>query len=388
MVWILDPAIGNPQRAAMGSANRLKLGLFGANCSSGRAVTMAPERWSGSWPDCVRLAQMADRAGIEFMLPIGRWKGYGGVTDYQGETWETVTWACGLLAKTRRLIVFGTVHAPLIAPLIAAKELVTADHIGEGRFGLNLVCGWNEGEFEMFDATLRDHEARYEYAQEWLDIVKLAWSPQEDFDFAGRFFKSKRARAKPKPYGGTRPLIMNAGASATGQAFAIRNCDALFSNVSRGISFEETANHIGRVRASAQQAGREIDVYTVGVVTCRPTAREAEDYYRHAVVDNADWAAVDNILAMKNITPQTHAPDEFRRIRNHQANGMGGLPLVGDPDSVAQEMARLAAAGLRGIAISFVNYLDELPYFCAEVLPRLARSGLRESQDAGWPASA
>src|SRR6516164_1487376 len=49
-------------RAAMGSTNRLKLGLFGANCSSGRAVTMVPERWSGSWLDCVRLAQVADRA--------------------------------------------------------------------------------------------------------------------------------------------------------------------------------------------------------------------------------------------------------------------------------------------------------------------------------------
>ena len=62
----LDPEIGNGQRAAMGSGNRLKLGLFGANCSSGRAVTTVPERWSGSWPDCVRLAQMADRVGIEF----------------------------------------------------------------------------------------------------------------------------------------------------------------------------------------------------------------------------------------------------------------------------------------------------------------------------------
>jgi dimethylsulfone monooxygenase len=375
----LDREIGSGQRAAMGSANRLKLGLFGANCSSGRAVTMVPERWSGSWPDCVRLAQMADRAGIEFMLPIGRWKGYGGDTDYQGATWETVSWACGLLAKTERLTVFGTVHAPLIAPLIAAKEFVTADHIGEGRFGLNLVCGWNEGEFEMFGATLRDHEARYEYAQEWLDIVKLAWSPREDFDFAGRFFRLQGVRAKPKPYGGTRPLVMNAGASSTGQAFAIRNCDALFSTISRGISFEETARHVSNVRALARQAGREIDVYTVGVVTCRPTAQEAQDYYRHAVVDNADWAAVDSILAMKNITPQTHPPDEFRRIRDHQANGMGGLPLVGDPDLVAQELARLAALGLKGIAVSFVNYLDELPYFCAEVLPRLARAGLRQS---------
>jgi alkanesulfonate monooxygenase SsuD/methylene tetrahydromethanopterin reductase-like flavin-dependent oxidoreductase (luciferase family) len=50
---------------------------------------------------------------------------------------------------------------------------------------------------------------------------------------------------------------------------------------------------------------------------------------------------------------------------------------VGDPDMVAHELAQLAAAGLTGVAVSFVNYLGELPYFCAEVLPRLARSGLR-----------
>jgi dimethylsulfone monooxygenase len=371
--------MNHARRAAMGSANRLKLGLFGANCSSGRAVTMVPERWSGSWPDCVKLAQMADRAGIEFMLPIGRWKGYGGDTDYQGATLETVTWAAGLLAKTKRLTVFGTVHAPLISPLIAAKQFATTDHIGEGRFGLNVVCGWNEGEFEMFGATLRDHETRYDYAQEWLDVIKLAWSPGQDFDFAGRFIALKKVRANPKPFGGSRPLIMNAGASPTGQSFAIRNCDALFSNTSNGISFDETAKYVENVRALARQDGREIDVYTVGVVTCRPSVQEAEDYWRHCIVDNADWSAVDNILAMRNITAETHGAEDFRRLRNHQANGMGGLPLVGNPDSVAQQLARLAAAGLTGIAVSFVNYLDELPYFCAEVLPRLVRLGLRES---------
>src|SRR5207248_2284900 len=201
---------------------------------------------------------------------IGRWKGYGGDTDYQGATFETVTWACGLLAQTRRLTVFGTVHAPLIPPLIAAKEFVTADHIGAGRFGLNVVCGWNEGEFEMFGATLRDHETRYEYAQEWLDVIKLAWSPREDcgqedcgreeFDFDGQFIKLKGVRAKPKPYGGSRPLIMNAGASPTGQAFAIRNCDALFSTISRGISVTETADHGKNVRALARPGGAEIGV--------------------------------------------------------------------------------------------------------------------------------
>src|SRR6202034_594751 len=103
----------------------------------------------------------------------------------------------------------------------------------------------------------------------------------------------KKLRGKPKPYGCTRPLIMNAGASATGQAFAIRNCDALFSNVRHGFSVEETARFVAEMRSRARGHGREIGVYTVGVVTCRPTAREAQEYHRHCIVDHADWAAVD-----------------------------------------------------------------------------------------------
>ncbi|MBV8738834.1 MAG: LLM class flavin-dependent oxidoreductase [Alphaproteobacteria bacterium] len=363
------------ERLALGSRNRFKLGLFGANCSSGRAVTKIAERWSGSWADCLRLAQMADKAGFEFMLPIGRWKGYGGDTDYQGETFETVTWAAGLLAATRRLTVFGTVHAPLIHPVIAAKQFVTADHIGEGRFGLNLVCGWNEDEFDMFGAALREHAERYDYAQEWLDTVKRAWGEEAEFEVEGRFLHLKQVRAKPKPFGGSRPIIMNAAVSPTGQAFAIRNCDALFSNASLGKLDAFTA-HVSNVQAQARVQHRDIEVYTVGVVTCRPSHSEAQDYYRYCVIDNADWAAVDHIMAMRGVTRDAY-PEDFAERRLYQANGMGGLPIVGDPDQVAAGLQHIHAAGARGIALSFVNYLDELPFFCTEVLPRLARMGLR-----------
>jgi alkanesulfonate monooxygenase SsuD/methylene tetrahydromethanopterin reductase-like flavin-dependent oxidoreductase (luciferase family) len=366
-------------RMAMYNNNALKIGLFGANCSSGRAVTMVPERWSGKWPDNLRLARMADEVGIDFMLPIGRWKGYGGDTDYQGATLETVTWACGLLASTQRLTVFGTVHAPLFHPVIAAKEFVTADHIGQGRFGLNVVVGWNEDEFEMFGVKQREHEARYEYGQEWLDAIKRMWSEENEFNFAGEYITLKRVRAQPKPFGGTRPLIMNAGASATGRAFAVRNCDAFFTQASR-TSLEETAERVRSAKREGQQHGREIDVYTVGVITCRPTQQDAEDYYRHCIVENADWSAVDTILAKKSITPEAVGWNEFRRQRMHYANGMGGLPLVGDPDRVAGQLVGLSRAGLRGIGVSFVDYLGELPYFAAEVLPRLERMGVRQSE--------
>ena len=323
---------------------------------------------------------MADEAGIDFLLPVARWKGYGGTTDYQGTTLETLTWASGLLASTKRITVFGTVHAPLFNPVIAAKECVTADQIGEGRFGLNLVVGWNEDEFEMFGVQQREHEARYEFAQEWLDVLKLMWSPQEEFDFAGHFLKLKGVRAKPKPVSGTRPLIMNAGASATGRAFAVKNCDAFFMQASR-VSIAETAVNVQKAKDLGQQHGQDIGVYSVGVVTCRRTQKEAEEYYNHCIVENADFSAIDGILAKKNITLASHGAEEFDRQRKHYANGMGGLLIVGDADRVTNTLAELSSAGLNGMAISFINYLEEMPFFCDEVLPRLERLGLREARN-------
>jgi alkanesulfonate monooxygenase SsuD/methylene tetrahydromethanopterin reductase-like flavin-dependent oxidoreductase (luciferase family) len=364
-------------RRAMYANNKLQIGLFGANCSSGRAVTLVPERWSGNWPDNKRLAIMADDAGIDFLLPIGRWKGYGGDTDYQGTTLETITWATGLLGATKRITVFGTVHAPIFNPVVAAKEMVTADHISEGRFGLNIVVGWNEGEFDMFGVEQREHEDRYEYAQEWIDVIKMIWSDREDFNFDGKYLHMKGIRGKPKPFGGTRPVIMNAGASATGQAFAVKNCDAFFLQASR-TSLGDTQQKVRAAQAAARDQGREIGCYTVGVVTCRPTKKEAEEYFHHCIVEQADWKAVGLILGLKNISPETVGMEEYLLKRSQYAQGMGGLPIIGDPDLVASQIADLSKAGLTGIALSLLNYADELPYFCDEVIGRLERMGIRE----------
>ena len=133
-----------------------------------------------------------------------------------------------------------------------------------------------------------------------------------------------------------------------------------------------------RAKDAAVAQGREIGCYTVGVVTCRPTKKEAEEYFHHCIVERADWNAVDSISGMKNITPQTVPMEEFLKQRNGYAQGMGGLALVGDPDQVAAQLADLSKAGLTGIAISLVNYLNELPYFCDEVIGRLERMGLRQ----------
>ena len=359
------------------SRNRFKLGFFGTNCSSGLACTTVSERWSGTWEDNLALARMADAAGIDFMLPVGRWKGYGGDTNFMGATLETTAWACGLLANTERITVFATVHAPLVHPVFAAKQFVTADHIGHGRFALNIVCGWNQGEFAMFGVEQREHDERYEYGAAWLEAIGRMWSERRPFDCENPFFALEHVEAEPKPYGGTRPIVMNAGSSTAGRAFGARYCDVLFRSCR---TIAQGAEDVQGTLAEARSYGREIGVYTTAYVVCRPTTRAAQEYERHVTDVNGDWGAIDhhlNVSRANNHTLRGMTDDEFAIHRRAQAIGHGGYPLVGDPDHVAAEIARIAGAGFGGLAFSMVNYRDEFPYVREEVLPRLERLGLR-----------
>ncbi len=104
----------------------LKLGLFSANCSSGLAVTKVAERWQATWDDNLRLARLADDVGIDFMLPIARWVGYGGDTNFHGGVLDPVALAAALLAETKRLVVFATIHTVFHHPLVAAKAMAPA----------------------------------------------------------------------------------------------------------------------------------------------------------------------------------------------------------------------------------------------------------------------
>ena len=359
---------------SMSNGNRFKLGLFAANCSSGMAVTTVPERWDASWESNLRLARMADEAGIEFMLPIARWRGYGGSTDFEGSTLETITWAAGLLANTKQLTVFGTVHAPLVHPIFAAKQMVTVDHISEGRFGLNVVCGWNQDEFDMFGIEQRPHDVRYDYGQEWLDVVRGVWRNEAPFDYEGTFLELRNIVGDPKPYGGTEPVLMNAGSSGAGRSFAARNCDFLFTVL---IDPETGTQDVKDIKQLAQGFGREVNVFTTTYVVCRPTDEEARAYHHHYVDDNADWDAVDKLMELQGLHAQSFPPEAFQLFRDRFAGGHGVYPIIGSPDTVAAELERIHGAGFVGATLSFVNYADELPYFAQEVLPRLEAKGLR-----------
>ncbi len=138
----------------MFAAGQFLLGTFASNCSGGMSVTKVPERWDNSWNNNLKLARLLDDAGIDFMLPIARWIGYGGETNFHGNVLETMTWAAGLLASTRNINVFATIHTAANHPAVVAKQIATIDQISNGRVGLNIVAGWNQPEYEALGLNL------------------------------------------------------------------------------------------------------------------------------------------------------------------------------------------------------------------------------------------
>lgn len=355
--------------------NKLKLGLFSPNCSSGMAVTKVSERWDNSWDNNIALAKLADEAGIEFILPIARWIGYGGETDFHGSVLETITWATGLLAHTQRINVFATVHTAFFHPFVAAKQLATADQFGKGRLGLNVVAGWNKPEYDSFGIDLpSNHADRYALAQEWFDYVRAVWNHQGPFDWDGRFFKGKGIYAFPRPYDG-QLAIMNAAGSGEGREFAVRNADFLFCI---SIDLAQSKSEVSAIKEKSRALGRDTGAFTLSHVVCRPTQKEAADYYRWYSEENADWSAVDNLMALQGLHAQSFPEEALRTMRGRFAAGHGTYPLVGDPDSIAEEMSRITKSGFAGTTLSFVDYVKELPFFRDEVIPRLERMGLRQ----------
>lgn len=364
------------RNAALHNQNKLKLGVFTANCDGGQAATKVPERWQATWGNNLELARMLDDAGIEFMLPVARWNGYGGETNFQRSSLETITWATGLLAHTRQITIFGTVHTFLTHPLFAAKQCVTADLIGGGRFGLNIVCGWNEPEYRAFGIPMLDHDQRYVQGEEWWQVIERAWGDEEIFDHDGDCYHLRGVEAFPKPWGGARPVTMNAGSSAAGKAFAARNCDMTLQLI---IDPERSRDEVAAIKQMAHGRGRPVQVMGTTYLVCRPTQKEAEDYHHYYVDENADWPAAENLMSGFIPTGTQSMPPELLQIyRRRFAGGHGTYPIVGDPDFVANEFKRIADAGFAGTTIAFVNYLDEFPYFATEVLPRLEAMGLRQ----------
>ena len=358
--------------------NKLKLGLFGVNVSNGCAITTAEDRHTVTWPTNLAIAQTADKYGYEAMVPVARWRGFGGESNFNGTNFETYTWAAGLGQATKDICVLTTSHVPTIHPIVAAKQATTVDHITNGRFALNIVCGWFTPELEMFGVPQMEHDTRYDHAAEWVEVMKLLWSRDEDFDYEGKFIKVNKGFAMPKPVQKPFPALMNAGGSEKGRHFAAKHCDIAFVVLTSHNLDEGRAQIDAFRRLAREEYGREIQIWGNGYVVHGDTQQEADAELNRYVMEKGDEQAVERLMQVVGLQSHvfpTHVLDWFRF---HLKAGWGGYPLVGTPDRIAGELSKLSDIGFDGILLSWVDYLAGLERWNKEVMPLLEQAGLRQ----------
>jgi alkanesulfonate monooxygenase SsuD/methylene tetrahydromethanopterin reductase-like flavin-dependent oxidoreductase (luciferase family) len=360
-------------RPAIFDDNQLKLGLFSANASGGTTMIHG----SGlkiEWDHQVSIARKADAMGFELIVPVARWRGFGDAenTNFNGTTYEAFTWAAGMAAMTERTMVFATAHVPLIHPIAAAKMATTVDHISGGRFGLNLVMGWFTPEMNMFGVDQYEHDTRYAYGKEWLEIANRLWAGDVPFDYDGEFFQLKGVEGAPTPIQ-PRPVLVNAGVSPTGMDFAAGEVDFLFGSPT---GVEAAGELASKFRAVARDSySREVGVITLATVFCRDTEEEARAAHEQAI-ENGDWDCADQAMEALHIDNASFE-DHLRDFQKQFVIGFGSHAIVGSPEQVAEQLAQLSAVGVDGLLMSFVDYDAELDHFASRVMPLLREAGLR-----------
>lgn len=372
--------------------NDLKLGMFATNCAHGGSVTAAERSFEPSMAHNVELAARADEIGFEMLTPLARWKGLGGSIDFNGQSMESITWAATVAQHTDSAAVFATVHVPMMHPLVVAKQAATIDHASDGRFALNVVSGWFRAETEMFDVDILEHDRRYDRTHEWTELLKLAWTEQ-GFDYDGEFYRIEPDRElaasmrgdytaggymSPKPVQSPHPPMMNAGSSEAGREFAARHADLAFTPL---FDPAEIAGTVDNYRDRARSHGRDpadLQVMSNGLCVVKPTQAEAEATYDRILAD-ADEDAAHNLMDQIGIECETFDPDTFDRIAERFVAGYGGYPIVGDPETVADELVAISDAGLAGMLLIFFDYRESLDLFADEVLPMLEAAGVREA---------
>lgn len=357
----------------------LKLGVFGLNVTSAGAVTASPDRHEIDWDQNVRLVQMAEQAGFEAAIPFSRWRGFEGRTNPWGQSFDPYTWAAALAALTSRITLFATSHCLTVSPVMAAKQIATIDAISHGRVGLNVVAGWFAKELAMFGVQALDHDARYAYSEEWLDVVLRLWDGDEDFDHRGTWLSVENGYSRPGPVQFPHPPIMNAAFSPRGHRLAARYADLSFVSAFDAAGARAKVDEIRRVAAGF---GREQSAWMAASVVCADTDHEAQALLARWSDLDADEVAVRN--AIDWTMGGTNMPDEqHRQLAQALATTMAGYPLVGTPDRIAGQLAELSAAGVDGVALTWMNYENGLPRFIDEVLPILEHDHIRHAGVVG-----
>ncbi|WP_332878855.1 LLM class flavin-dependent oxidoreductase [Massilia sp. S19_KUP03_FR1] len=385
-----------------------------------------PDHW-------VELAQLLERGGFDAIFladVLGVYDVYAGSVDAALRHGVQVPLndplaLVPLMAHATRRLGFGVTAALTYEhPYTFARRISTLDHLTRGRIGWNIVTGYLDSAARNLGLDQQlGHDARYDLADEYLDVVYKLWEKSWDDDAVVRDKErgvyTDPARVHPIHHRGRHytvpgihlcepspqrtPLLYQAGASPRGVAFAARHAEATFLS---GPSKKIVKQYVDQARTATTAAGRDGDallVYAQALIVTAPTETEARaklaDYERHINIEAAltllsGWTGVDfSKLALdatidyidtdagRSALASLSAADPSKVWTVREAAlfiGLGGRGpiIVGDPSQVADQLESwLDATGIDGFNLAFAVAHDSMRDVVDLIVPALRERG-------------
>ncbi|TCQ06165.1 pyrimidine oxygenase [Rhizobium sp. PP-F2F-G36] len=347
----------------------MDIGVFIPIGNNGWLISTESPQYMPSFELNKQVVQKAEAYGLDFALSMIKLRGFGGKAEFWDYNLESFTLMASLAAVTTKIKLFASTAVLTLPPALVARMASTIDSVAPGRFGINIVSGWQMAEYDQMGMWPGDayFGYRYDYASEYVHIMKDLWETGE-CTFSGKHFTMNDCRMKPSPQG--KIEIVAAGQSPRGMAFAAEYADYNFV-MGAGINTPKAyaPNNTTLVEASAK-TGRDVGAYVLFMVIADETDELAkakwEKYRAGADVDALAW------MADQGGRDQTADPNSTAKHINlpEGAVNFNMGTLVGSYANVARMLDEAGdVPGTKGIMLTFDDFLVGLDQFGERIQP-------------------
>ena len=313
----------------------------------------------------VQVARTAEDAGFVFALvPVGT-------------TCEDAWLASSMVAaRTDKLKFLVAMRPGFVAPTVAAKMSNTVDQLSRGRVLINIVTGGFPAELAA-DGDFTEHDARYERTQEFMQVVRKAWTEPRSWHHEGRFFKVEKGNVFQKPFQKPHPPFYFGGASDAAKVVGAEEADVYLL---WGETVPMVRERIADMRARAAAIGRTLRFGMRILVCVRETEEEARAAAQAMVAEVPP--EFENMMAKHHSGADSEGEKRQRELTAQGEwlgpnlwTGIGrarlgvGTARVGSGENVAARLREYIAEGIDTFILSGYPHLEEAERFGRYVMP-------------------
>ena len=346
----------------------MQVGVFVPIGNNGWLISENSPQYMPTFDLNSEIAIRAEKYGLDFLLSMIKLRGFGGKTEFWEHNLESFTLMAGLAAVTEKIRIYATCATLVIPPAYAARMCNTIDSISHGRFGLNLITGWQRPEYSQMGLWPGDEHFRnrYQMLGEYAQILRELWATGQS-DFKGTYYQMEDCRVRPLPQGDMK--IICAGSSDDGLAFSAQYADYSFC-LGKGVNTPTAfAFNDERPAAATAKTGRDVSVFVLVMVIAAETDEEAMDkwiHYREGVDQEAvAW------LGEQGAADKTSATTNVRQLADQaSAVNLNMGTLVGSYESIARMLDEMATVpGTGGVLLTFDDFIEGVENFGTRIQP-------------------